>query len=121
MNRLAYVSEIVIHNLPAKNVDRRGPIATLLMLEPSDEETYEVAQTIRAVQMLTALLDDSYSLKCDGVAEEHNSCWISFYGERPEKGSNIVVRHKYWSDNQVQMFVRLLETLAHPEVKVTRE
>lgn len=106
------LKEIFIHTLPAKShsggSDRRGPIVSLYTKVPLEPGSFNEKCLIRELLRITVLLNSTYTDKREPEPDEHNECFI----HRLDRCAGITVHHKYWSQEQVEVFVRILTTLA---------
>ena len=108
---LTNLKSVTIHEL-REGWDRRGPLLTL-GFEAVPNQDYQRPQCINLVRVLTSLLAPHYSTDLFHEYEfaETNDCWIDYSWRKPEL-AEVVIRHKYWADVQIDCFIAMVVALA---------
>lgn len=106
-----HLKSVTIHELH-EGWDRRGRLMTL-GFEAVPNQDYQRPQCINLVRTLTSLLAPHYSADLFHEYEfaEINDCWIDYSWRKPEL-VEVVIRHKYWSNDQVECFIAMVVALA---------
>lgn len=105
------VEKLVIHKLnlaPPGDSSRRGTIVTLVPKKINNSAMAE-RELVEIIQYCYMLVGHHYAIHDLGKTGEQADCWVS-NSMRPPYG--VCVNHKYWGENQIDAFVRILLVLA---------
>ncbi len=108
---LSNLKSVTVHQL-GEGWDRRGSLITL-GFEAVPNQDYQRPQCINLVRVLTSLLAPHYSMEPfhEYDFSEINECWIDYSWRKPEL-AEVVVRHKYWAEIQIDCFIDMVVALA---------
>jgi hypothetical protein len=104
------ITAVRFGKLDETRYDRRGDIAVFTLLEVPNMNyvAYKAAIVIRSV-IATLSKDyrfDTGSPGYDNIMGESQDCWINHHDDR------LVVRHKYWTEDEVAAFKAIIRVLA---------
>lgn len=108
---LSNLKSVTIHEL-RESWDRRGNLMTL-GFEAVPNQDYQRPQCINLVRTLISFLAPHFSAERFDEYEyaEINDCWIDYTWRKPEL-AEVIIRHKYWSDRQIDCFIAIVKALA---------
>jgi hypothetical protein len=110
-----HLKGVIIHQL-REGWDRRGLLMTI-EFEAVPNQDYQHPQCINLVRTIVSLLAPHYSAERYDEYDftEINDCWIDYSQAMPEDEPGVArirVRHKYWSDSQIECFIIMMTALA---------
>ena len=117
-HQFRYFSTIKLGQLKEDKLDRRGTVAQFIFKDEFQDKSksfnweYINAAGVNAVQSIIVPLGYELHAAQLGQAGEQSDCWICIQDPFTERPRSIVVDHKYWGPEKLQVFYKIVAALA---------